>query len=146
MKATEEMINAGSLMGGTLKEIPLPHVRMSQVDGVKRNVSISVTTYTGSCPWAKHYYVGIHVEHNKIWNSETKQWQQPWEDPDGWYRFPGGGCPRSKSFSSNENAVKYAKSIAKRFSSKRFDVTFSALTDKDEKLLRDATMRAREGD
>jgi hypothetical protein len=42
MKATEEMLKAGTLLGGIHKEIPLPHIRASQVDGMKRDVRTRV--------------------------------------------------------------------------------------------------------
>ena len=126
-----------SIYGGKIEEIPLPHRRKSETPGEKRRVTITLTSYVGSW-FGKHVYVGFRVEGDAIWNSERDDWQIPWEDLAGEYRFPDGADVHKK-FNSEENAMKFAKEIVKKyFPSDKFKIEFMGLTEEEEKLLRKA--------
>lgn len=66
-----------------MTDIPEPHVRrFPNKHGVKRDVSVSFSTWVGVGMGATHYYVKIQEEWNRLWDGEG-HWAKPWDDDGG---------------------------------------------------------------
>ena len=82
MKWTEEQLSGGGHYGGTLDDIPLPHIRRWPNENKEdpRPVTVRIMKFWGI---GSHYYVSVDEHDNPIWNSKKKCFTQPWTDPGG---------------------------------------------------------------
>jgi hypothetical protein len=93
--------------GGNIEEIPKPHIRMFSNKQRKRKVQVEFHNWVGN--GGRHTYVSLTEEDNPIWNEKEYRWQKPWEDPEG------KGQYFSNRFNTHEQAVRWAKKIAKKY-------------------------------
>lgn len=76
-----------------------------------RRVDVNFSTFMGSVPWAKHYFVTIEEEHNEIILENTStmlRTQSPWDDREG------EGRKFDRKFVSKTAAKNYAERIFRK--------------------------------
>lgn len=72
-----------SRRGGYISELKEPHHRWFPHGRQKREVTVTISTYQGMCPGAKHYYISLREEDNPIWDGFNHQWTMFWDDKIG---------------------------------------------------------------
>ena len=113
--------NFNHTYGGTLKDIPLPHIRKFPHYPYKRRVTASITSWVGIGIGAKHTYATLEEEDNPIWNSTRERWQDCWvgEDPEGRGKRIEAEFIDKRGRSAEDQAKDWIrKTFAKEFSSK----------------------------
>ena len=65
------------IIGGDLKEVPPPLVRMFPGPR-RRRVRVSIDRYDGI---GVHWYVSIEEEPNPLWDSNEDAWREAYDDP-----------------------------------------------------------------
>lgn len=89
--------------GGHLAEIPEPRVRLHDVPGYQREVSIHVTRYIAG----RHYWVDIREEGNPIWDAKEQTWAKAWDDRNG------DGRSWGEKFNKPESAEDFIQLVLK---------------------------------
>ncbi|MCK5614474.1 hypothetical protein KAR91_72085 [Candidatus Pacearchaeota archaeon] len=151
-----------SMIGGHLKDIPKPHLRKwadaqpmmlglnrweqkQPPTNEKRRITISFSSYVGTAAInATHYIVRIEEETNPIWNSDTEQWQNPWD-----YDSSDDDIVFREEFTLATRAVDWAKiMVDEHFSGDEYEVDWSSLELFSEtyQLTNTHHLYAREGD
>jgi len=116
------------ILGGTLKEIPRPHVRQFPKYGV-RHVTINVMKFYGI---GVHYHVKIREGHNPIWDTKQRVWVQPWTD------LRGEGRRFSGKFNTIDGANIFVKKIIKKhFNKAKYEFEYNGEGDHPKWLYRD---------
>lgn len=66
--------------GGTIAEVPRPHIRWFPGSRRKREVEVSVSVFEGI---GRHFHVGIIEEDNLLWDRKERCWRKCWQDREG---------------------------------------------------------------
>ena len=104
-----------SILGGTLKEIPRPHVRRFPKYG-SRPVDIRIMKFYSI---GRHYHVSIHESNNPIWDRKRKAWVTPWSDE------RGRGRSINEKFNTVEVAEAFVKeTVKKNFNGSKYEVSY----------------------
>ncbi len=103
--------------GGTLNDIPKPHIRKFYDYG-KRRVRISIMRYS----MGLHYYVSIEEEDNPLWDTSNPKkplWRVPWKDN------KGKGISIGKQFNTVLAAEHFmVQTLKKQFSKSKYRYDF----------------------
>ncbi len=68
------------ISGGSIKDLPEPHIRKFDDKRLKRKLIVNITVYYSL---GRHYYVSVREEFNSIYDAKEKGGRDCWDDEIG---------------------------------------------------------------
>lgn len=112
-----------SLFGGSVDDIPLPHVRMFPNSvGRLREVTCTLNTWVGVGVGATHYYAKVKEEDNPIWGEFEGRWTYAWDDGD-----KAGRCFEKSCDTQYQAAMFVQNTLVEHFLGDKYEIKHDSI-------------------